>query len=164
MNIYTRYSVLLLCLLVLGDRFGDCYAMEREETEEEAGQLSAQAQAQTMLQGRPFYVNRDKIDEKLANYLLNFKHSSGYPKAKFFHESLGFSLDKGNQNELADQIYSSFNPHTAKHVGNNGHGDKYEQVIIIQSSDRSRAIPVYSIWIHLDNKEELNLVTAYPCD
>jgi len=46
--------------------------------------------------------NRKQILEKLTGYVLNFDHPQGKAKAKYFEQSLGFTVD--NAVALAKQL------------------------------------------------------------
>ncbi len=101
-------------------------------------------------------ITRESINTKLTTYLLDFNHSSGHSKAKWFKEALGFTQD--NSVELAKQIV--FDPQKVIVKTENIYGIKYSQFIAIKGLN-GRTIAVQFVWIK--NKDGIiRLVTAIP--
>ncbi len=76
-------------------------------------------------------ATRISVDTKLKDYLLNLDHPVGGSKAKWFKESLGFTLE--NADDLAKQIV--FDSNKAVQTTITEFGVKYNQVISIKGAN-----------------------------
>lgn len=101
-------------------------------------------------------LSRASVDDKLARYLLNASHAKGGPKAKWFDEALGFTMD--NADDLARQIV--FDPSKAVQTAVTEFGTKYNQVISITGAN-GKVIDVTFGWIRNEDGV-VRLVTAIP--
>jgi hypothetical protein len=98
------------------------------------------------------------VARKLQLYLLNPNHPEGGPKAEFFKQALGFTLE--NANQLAKQL--TFNEELATQTAVTQYGTKFSQVINVVGAN-GRVIPIQTIWIRNTDKV-VRLVTAVPGD
>jgi len=96
------------------------------------------------------------VYKKLTTYLLDPTHPIGGPKAKWFKEALGYTID--NMEALAKQI--TFDGEKAVQTGVTEYGIKYNQVIPITGAN-GKIIDVTFAWIK-NNDNIIRLVTAIP--
>ncbi len=96
------------------------------------------------------------IQDKLYNYLLDFNHSKGGPKAKWFKEALGFTRE--NMDDLAKQLI--FNPAKAVQTEVTEFGTKYNQIISVKGAN-GRTIDVLTSWIRNEDGI-IRIITAVP--
>ena len=76
--------------------------------------------------------NADSVvvaEPKFTKYLFNPENEKGYNKGKAFISRLGYSID--NWQELQQKIIYNAPKYPAKFIGDNGHGIKYEQRVIL---------------------------------
>ena len=71
-------------------------------------------------------------DRKFTNYLFGGTNKEGLAKGKAFESRLGYNID--NYKDLKAEILSKAKEYPVAYKGNNGHGDKYEQKIIVYGS------------------------------
>ena len=71
-------------------------------------------------------------EKKFTEYLFGGTNKAGLAKGKAFESRLGYNID--NYKDLKAEILSKAKEYPVAYKGNNGHGDKYEQKIIVYGS------------------------------
>lgn len=71
-------------------------------------------------------------ERKFTEYLFGGTNKAGLAKGKAFESRLGYNID--NYKDLKAEILSKAKEYPVAYKGNNGHGDKYEQKIIVYGS------------------------------
>lgn len=71
-------------------------------------------------------------EKKFTEYLFGGTNKAGLAKGKAFESRLGYNKD--NYKDLKAEILSKAKEYPVAYKGNNGHGDKYEQKIIVYGS------------------------------
>jgi len=105
---------------------------------------------------------KDKViisSEKIKDYLLSSIHPIGRFKAVFFY-NLGYSVD--NWGILARDIKSILKYDVKKTVKTE-YGVKYEIHGLI-TGPNNKSSTIITVWIIINNEQELRFVTAYPGD
>ncbi len=72
-------------------------------------------------------------NRKFTEYLFNKDSKSGYPKGKIITERFGYG--KENYKEFTKEIIKRGSIYPTLYKGNNGYGDRYEQKMIMYTSD-----------------------------
>ena len=68
-------------------------------------------------------------NRKFTHYLFGGTNEKGLAKGRAFTSRLGYDIN--NYDKLIDEILKKTERYPAKFKGNNGHGDKYEQNMIL---------------------------------
>jgi len=92
-------------------------------------------------------------DEKFTQYLFDGSHPEGLAKGKIFTERLGYDIN--NYQDLKAAILCKAEKYPVKYKGNNGHGDRYEQKIILYGSKDTPANVVVAWFVEDENKTRM---------
>jgi hypothetical protein len=95
--------------------------------------------------------------EKFAEYLFNSDNPDGWAKGQAFTSRLGYSAD--NWESLQNEILRNVKNYPAKNKGNGGHGEKYEQKMVLYGKKGTPANVVVG-WI-VKEDGTVRMTTAY---
>jgi len=96
-------------------------------------------------------IDKDRVNEKLLTYILNYEHDSGQHKARVFESTLNITKDNCKILKMQQQ--------TAVALERNEYGQKYKLDFRIENEGKKAKIR--SIWIIRDNEDFARLITCY---
>lgn len=91
-------------------------------------------------------------ERKFTEYLFGGTNKAGLAKGKAFESRLGYNID--NYKDLKAEILSKAKEYPVAYKGNNGHGDKYEQKIIVYGSKDTPANVIVG-WLVEENNTKM---------
>lgn len=106
----------------------------------------------------PNAENAAAAEAKFTKYLFGGEHSDGLAKGRAFESRLGFS--ESNWLELRQEILSSAPQYPAMHKGNVGHGNRYEQQIVLYGK-KEKPANVLIAWSDDTVPGEIKMVSVY---
>ena len=100
--------------------------------------------------------NRSKAE--ITAYSLNKEHPTGKNKAVVFEKALGYNSN--NADVLEKEIFKELGVYKAIPKGNDGHGEKYDVVMLITGAN-PKVQPVVTGWIFDNGVDFPRMVTTY---
>ena len=104
----------------------------------------------------PNAVRATADSRKFTEYLFNPEHKRGYTKGVAFSNRLGYNIN--NYIELKNEILRKAIKYPAIYKGNNGHGDKFEQLMILYGK-KGKPANVLVAW--LSDEYGIHLTTTH---
>lgn len=105
----------------------------------------------------PNVENATAAAAKFTGYLFNPDSENGWAKGENITKRLGYSAD--NWEKLRDEIMRGSKRYIATHKGNNGHGEKYEQLMVLYGPNDNPTNVVVSWLVEPDGN--VHMTSAY---